>query len=188
MSERSKNGLTRRDFLGKTAVVAGAASLFPGLFPAAGAKVAAPAAGYHSLTTAEATFTEAMVNALCPADQLTPDGATCGLASFIDGQLAGEFGAQPSPKWPLSNKEFFKTGVAAANEASLWRSGVPFHQLHPSDARVFLAEIASGQVRDTGVSLAFWHKQVVDPLLVQAAFSGPVYLAYDNSVFTKIFG
>src|SRR3990172_4225595 len=111
MSEPSMNGLTRRDFLGKTVVLAGAMPFVPGLFPSARATVAAPAANYRSLTQSEATFTEALVNALCPADNLTPNGVTCGLATAIDGQLAGEFGAQPSSQWPLSKEEFFKDGV-----------------------------------------------------------------------------
>jgi gluconate 2-dehydrogenase gamma chain len=33
-----------------------------------------------------------MVNVMCPADALTPGGVDCGLAAYIDRQLAGGFG------------------------------------------------------------------------------------------------
>ena len=33
-----------------------------------------------------------MVNIMCPADALTPNGVDCGLATYIDRQLAGDFG------------------------------------------------------------------------------------------------
>ena len=49
-------------------------------------------AGYESLGPTEAAFVEAMVNVMCPADSLTPNGVDCGLATFIDRQLAGAFG------------------------------------------------------------------------------------------------
>lgn len=48
--------------------------------------------GYQFFSTGEAAFIEALVNTMCPADSLTADGVTCGLATFMDRQLAGEFG------------------------------------------------------------------------------------------------
>src|SRR5215813_7586282 len=51
-----------------------------------------PEAGYQSLSPDEAGFVEAMVNIMCPADSLTPNGVDCGLAIYIDRQLAGGFG------------------------------------------------------------------------------------------------
>ena len=41
----------------------------------------------------EAAFVEVVVNALCPADHLTPDGVTAGLAAAIDAQLSDESAA-----------------------------------------------------------------------------------------------
>ena len=51
-----------------------------------------PARGYLSLGADEAAFVESMVDAMCPADALTPAGTACGLAVYIDRQLAGDFG------------------------------------------------------------------------------------------------
>src|ERR1044071_1058772 len=71
-----------------TQVVAARAD--PAAAPAA-PNAAAPA-GYQSLGPGEAAFVEALVNVMCPADSLTPNGVDCGLATYIDRQLAGDFG------------------------------------------------------------------------------------------------
>jgi hypothetical protein len=52
----------------------------------------APEAGYQSLAPDEAGFVETLVNVMWPADHLTPSGVDCGLAVYIDRQLAGGFG------------------------------------------------------------------------------------------------
>jgi gluconate 2-dehydrogenase gamma chain len=49
-------------------------------------------AGYESLGPTEVAFVEAIVNVMCPADALTPNGVDCGLALFIDRQLAAGYG------------------------------------------------------------------------------------------------
>ena len=179
--------LTRRDFLGKAVVMAGALPFVPGLSPFPRSAGAAPAAGYASLTRADATFTEALVNALCPADRLTPNGVDCGLARYIDLALAGEFGAQRSSHGSLSREAFYKGGVKAVDAASERRFGRSFSQLRASDAGVLLAEVANGRVTDATVPLAAWHREVVAPLLVQASFSAGIYDKYDNNVFVKLF-
>src|SRR5438874_12831131 len=103
----------RRGFLG-VAAATGAASLAPGLLigtawlaeasePAPSqsvdasastidAKLPSPVPGYLSFGPDEAGFVEVMVNVMCPADALTPGGVDCGLAAYIDRQLAGGFG------------------------------------------------------------------------------------------------
>ena len=45
--------------------------------------------GYETLSKDEASFVEAMVNARCPVDALTPNGVDCGLAICIDRQPKG---------------------------------------------------------------------------------------------------
>src|SRR4051812_14446065 len=103
----------RRDFLG-VAAATGAASLAPGVLigtaalaetsePAPSQSLGASAStiagklpsavpGYLSFGPDEAGFVELMVNVMCPADALTPGGVDCGLAAYIDRQLAGGFG------------------------------------------------------------------------------------------------
>jgi gluconate 2-dehydrogenase gamma chain len=208
MSESTLTRPTRRGFLGTAVALSGVAPLAPSLWTlsstaveaAAPALPAAPAFRYRSLTPDEASFTEAMVNVLCPADALTPDGVTCGLAQFVDRHLAGDFGrrcaqgawehggAGPRAGWPLTQEQFFKAGVAAANTACEKRFGVRFDRLAASDAARFLHEIGAGRITDADLPLSAWLNDVVDPVLVEACFAGPIYDGYNNKVFWKLFG
>ena len=85
---------------------------------------------YTFLTAPEAAFIEAAVDRLIPADDLTPGGTDCGVAVFIDRQLAGAWGSGDQTymqgPWqkgvptqgyqsPLTPAEVFRAGIAAAN-------------------------------------------------------------------------
>src|SRR5262249_10209104 len=147
MSSKTDAKFGRRGFLKGVAAATGAAPLAPQLLAAtgvaaativaqsgaapAGAEPAAPnlpepEAGYESLSPDEAGFVEAMVTVMCPADSLTPNGVDCGLAVYIDRQLAGGFGKgerlymrgpwrqgkpQHGYQLPLTPEQFFKAGV-----------------------------------------------------------------------------
>ena len=182
---RTEPGLSRRGFLGSTLALAGTLPLVAAepvaavALPAVTAPLV-PAPRYLSLSSAEAAFTEAMVNALCPADHLTPDGVTSGLASAIDAQLAGTDGV-------LGQRELFRAGVAAVDRACAASAGRPLSDLAPPEARRFLQEVAAGQV-DADFPIASWWADVVDPLLKQACFSGVVYEAHGSTMFVKMFG
>ena len=92
---------TRRDFL-KGAAVGTAAALTPAAVTPAPAQTPAPAAAHApaaaepqawlTLNHTEADFITAAVDTLIPADELSPSGSDCGVAAFIDRQLAGAFG------------------------------------------------------------------------------------------------
>src|SRR5438309_11093214 len=141
--------------IGAAAVAAGSAIAAPASAQPAGAPIAsAPAFGYESLGPDEASFVEAMVNVMCPADNLTPGGVDCGLAVFIDRQLAGGFGKgerlymrgpwkkgkpQLGYQLPLTPEQFFKEGVAAADAACVKRSGKTFYQLEPAQQDAYLS-------------------------------------------------
>ena len=45
-----------------------------------------------TLTATEDAFVAAAVDTLIPADELSPSGSACGVATFIDRQLAGAYG------------------------------------------------------------------------------------------------
>src|SRR5262245_10775988 len=51
--------------------------------PTAAPAAAETAAGYQSLGPDEIAFVETMVNVMCPADALTPNGVECGLATYM---------------------------------------------------------------------------------------------------------
>jgi gluconate 2-dehydrogenase gamma chain len=155
----------RRGFLG-VAAATGAASLAPGVLIGTGATTAAlaeasepapsqsmdaspstiaaklpsPVPGYLSFGPDEAGFVEVM----CPADALTPGGVDCGLAAYIDRQLAGGFGkgarlyirgpwreGKPELGYqlPLTPEQFFKAGLAAADAACRKRNRKAFSEL-----------------------------------------------------------
>lgn len=161
------------------------------------------AATYLSLGPDDAAFVEAMVNVMCPADRLTPSGAECGLALYIDRQLAGGFGKgdrlymrgpwrrgkpQLGYQLPLRPEQFFKVGVAAAQETCSKRFGKLFDQLAPVEADAFLQALADGKVEHPRVPLASWFNELVYPLFVQVCFADPVYGGNRNAVFWKMIG
>ncbi|OWJ69072.1 gluconate 2-dehydrogenase subunit 3 family protein [Inquilinus limosus] len=211
---------TRRSILAAT----GAAPLAPRLFlggtaaaallgrpqpssaqPVGDAALPPPAAGYLSLGPDEAGFVEALVDVMCPADGLTPSGVDCGLAVFIDRQLAGGFGKgdrlymrgpwqQGKPQLgyqlPLTPEQFFKVGIAAADAACRQRFGKGFGELAEAEAEAdgFLHDVAGGKVTDERVPLASWFNELVYPLFIQACFADPIYGGNAGKVFWKMIG
>src|SRR6202451_2738844 len=140
-----KSPIRRRNFL-MGAGTAVAASLAP---PGAAEAQTAPNAASAppdaepllTLTQTEHAFFVAAVDTLIPVDDLSPSGSQCGVATFIDRQLAGAYGggarlyrggavgqgkAQLGYQLPLNPREFFRAGIAAANEWSRKTSGKDF--------------------------------------------------------------
>jgi gluconate 2-dehydrogenase gamma chain len=219
MSKKDTSGFDRRDVL-KQIVTVGSAPLSSGVLAAttvaattvaqtdpaaaqAAAPATAPAAGYQSLGPDDAAFVEAFVNAMCPADHLTPNGVDCGLATFIDRQLAGGYGQgenlymhgpwkkgkpQLGYQLPLTPAQFFKAGIAAANAACQSRFGKGFDALTADDADLFLRDLAAGKVTDVRVPLAEWFNELAYPLFTQACFADPIYGGNNGKVFWRMIG
>jgi gluconate 2-dehydrogenase gamma chain len=200
--------LPRRIFLKQIAASSGALAVAaPGIATAADAAPAAPAApalvGYQSFSPDEAEFVETLVNIMCPADNLTPNGVDCGLATFIDRQLAGDFGRGDrlyrSGPWhrgkpqlgyqlPLTPEQFFKTGVAAAKAACTTKLGKGFDELSEAEANAFLTDLAGGKYDDPRAPLAEWFNDLVYPLFTQACYADPLYGGNRGKVFWKLIG
>src|SRR5258706_15583374 len=211
-------GRERRDFLKQVGAIAGVvpishrvigiASVGVVAAAASSAKagdspLAAPFTGYQFFGPDEATFVEALVNVMCPADELTPNGVDCGLATFIDRQLAGAFGAgqgrymrgpwkkgkpQLGFQLPLTPRQFFNAGIAAARDACAKRYSKSFDLLAPAGANTFLTELAGGRVSVPQVPLALWFIELVYPLFAQACFADPLYGGNNDKVFWKMIG
>lgn len=185
---------------------AGTAGVAMATEAAAGTGAATPVPardGYTLLGPEEAAFVEMLVDVMCPADAVTPRGTDCGLATYIDRQLAGDFGKggrmyshgpwiagkpQQGYQLPLKPAEFFKAGIAAARAAAQARFGKPFDQLSAADADAFLVDLAAGKVTDARLSLADWFSQLAYPLFQQACFADPVYGGNRDKVFWKAIG
>src|SRR5437016_4105638 len=92
------DSIGRRNFLlgAGTAVAAGLApaAAAKAQTAQAGAAAAAPAdvGPLLTLTAAEHAFFVAAADTIIPADELSPSGSECGVATFIDRQLAGAYG------------------------------------------------------------------------------------------------
>jgi gluconate 2-dehydrogenase gamma chain len=213
-SERTFPG--RRDVLKGLATGAGAAPLSPIFFGGSaaaketGADSTSPSVGtrdasegYQSFGPREAAFVEALVNVMCPADDMTPNGVDCGLAVYFDRQLAGAFGKgarlymqgpwrKGKPQFgyqlPLTPEQFFKQGVAAVDGACKARFGKIFSALPFDVADAFLVEVAADKVSGASVSLASWFQELVYPLFAQACFADPIYGGNRDKIFWRMIG
>jgi len=199
--------------------VAGVAAVIPiqalAIAPIAAAAASAPSAasapapespvpdGYQSFSTDEAAFVEAVVSTMCPADDLTPDGVACGLATFMDRQLAGGFGngerlymegpwsaGKPEQGYqlPFDPAGFFRAGLAAAQAACQAANGMKLEQLAPAQRDAFLTALAQGKVAGDRVVLSQWFNELVYPLFEQACFADPVYGGNRDKVFWRMVG
>jgi gluconate 2-dehydrogenase gamma chain len=219
MSDNDAARFARRDVLKRIATAAGTVPLAPALLATTGTAVATTAAqaqtppaaapqaaaepGYQSLGPDEAAFVENLVNVMCPADHLTPSGVDCGLALFIDRQLAGGFGQgerlymqgpwrKGKPQFgyqlPMTPEQFFKAGIAAANAACRQRYSKSFAALPAADADAFLKDLAAGKVTDARVPLAEWFNDLAYPLFAQACYADPIYGGNRDKVFWRMIG
>lgn len=219
-SEIDDRTAPRRGFLKQIAGAAGSIPLAPALVGSAvagtavgaNAQAAAPApagpvvnqvVGYTCFSQDEAAFVETMVNIMCPADELSPNGVDCGLAIYIDRQLSGDFGrgwkrymqgpfgqGKPQQGWqlPLNPEQLFKAGVEAANAACVKKYGKPFDQISATDGNAFLNDLANNKVSDERIPLGQWFNELVYPLFNQACFADPIYGGNVDKVFWKMIG
>ncbi len=198
----------RRDFLRMTTALTGLVTL-PVAVGAAEAS-ATPAHQtdatpmvYLALDPGEADFVEQLVNVMCPPDGLAASGVECGLATFFDRQLAGSFGrgerlfmqgpwrpGRPEDGYqlPMNPRQYFKLGLAAADQACEKLHGRKFAALSAVGADSFLQELASGNLSDAPFELRIWFDELVYPLFTQACFADPVYGGNRDKVFWKMIG
>ncbi|HTY65223.1 MAG TPA: gluconate 2-dehydrogenase subunit 3 family protein [Alphaproteobacteria bacterium] len=171
------------------------------------AKTAAPAKApapepLLTLTATEAAFISAAVDTFIPADDLSPSGTECGVAVFIDRQLAGAWGSgarlyrdgpylkgkpEHGYQLPLTPREFFRAGIAAANEWTLKLHGKEFDRLSPADREAVLKEFEQGKVQFEGFS----SKQFFEALLeitMEGFFSDPIYGGNRHMAAWKMIG
>jgi gluconate 2-dehydrogenase gamma chain len=206
----------RRFLLGASTAVAGiaAAGTPPaGVTPAAAqtppvpTPQTAPAAGAApepllTLTAAEHAFVVAAADTLIPADELTPSGSECGVATFIDRQLASAWGggakmyrngpfrkARPEYGYqlPLTPREFFAAGIAAANDWTRKSYGKEFDRLTPQQREEAMKALEQGKAEFPD----FDSRQFFDALLhitMEGFFADPIYGGNRNKVSWKMVG
>jgi gluconate 2-dehydrogenase gamma chain len=191
----------RREFL----TVAGAAALAPAA-PAAAQQVSAtpstkitetPPATQPppvdepllTLTATEHAFFVAAADTIIPPDQLSPSGSDCGVANFIDRQLAGAYGTGarlyrqgPFPKGKpeqgyqlsLNPREFFRAGVASANEFTRKAYGKDFDRLNEEQRVIALKTMEEGKAEFKGFGSAMFFNALLQ-ITMEGFFADPIY-------------
>jgi gluconate 2-dehydrogenase gamma chain len=142
-----------------------------------------------TLTETEHAFFVAAADAFIPADELSPSGSQCGVVAFIDRQLAGAYGNGarlyrdgPFPKGkpelgyqlPLNPREFFRAGIAAANEWSRKTYGKDFDRLAAADRDAALKAMETGKAEFSGSSSRMFFEALLQ-IAMEGFFADPVY-------------
>lgn len=142
-----------------------------------------------TLTATEHAFVVAAADALIPADDLSPSGSECGVATFIDRQLAGAYGsgarlyrdgpfAKAKPELgyqlPLTPREFFRAGIAAANEWSRKTYGEDFDRLAPAVRVAALKAMETGKAEFPSFSSRMFFNALLT-ITMEGFFADPIY-------------
>jgi gluconate 2-dehydrogenase gamma chain len=200
------NPIRRRNFL-MGAGTAVAASLAPPAAEAQTPPAAAPAPSDQpqpmlTLTATEQAFFAAAADAMIPADELSPSGSDCGVAVFIDRQLAGAYGAgarlyrdgpfaKAKPEFgyqlPLNPREFFRAGIAAANDWSRKTYGKDFDRLADADRVTALKAMEEGKAEFSGVSSRGFFEALLQ-ITMEGFFADPIYGGNRNMASWKMVG
>ena len=198
--------IPRRDFL-KGAMV-GTAALAAGNAAPAAAQTAAsgtPSADAEPLLTLTATehaFIVAAVDTIIPADELSPSGSDCGVATFIDRQLAGAYGMGarlyrqgPFPKakpelgyqLALNPREFFRAGIEQANAWTRKTYGKEFDRLGEADREAALKTMEAGKACFPGFSSNMFFDALLQ-ITMEGFFADPIYGGNRDKASWKMVG
>ncbi|HEY6255411.1 MAG TPA: gluconate 2-dehydrogenase subunit 3 family protein [Xanthobacteraceae bacterium] len=199
--------IPRRSFLvgAGTAVAAGLAPAANAQTPAAAPARAAAASEPEpllTLTPTEHAFVAAAADALIPADELSPSGSDCGVAVFIDRQLAGAYGSGarlyrdgPFPKGkpelgyqlPLNPREFFRAGIAAANDWTRKTYGKDFDRLAEKEREAALKAMEAGKAEFASFSSAMFFDALLQ-ISMEGFFADPIYGGNRDKAAWKMVG
>jgi len=186
--------IARRNFLlgAGTAVAASVTSQAPAQAqtPAAPAAPSAPEPEVRlTLTETEYAFFVAAADTMIPADELSPSGGQCGVATFIDRQLAGAYGSGarlyrdgPFPKGKpelgyqlaLNPREFFRAGIAAANDWTRKTYGKDFDRLPEKDREAALKAMEEGKAPFPGFTSTMFFNALLQ-ITMEGFFADPIY-------------
>jgi len=157
---------------------------------------------YTFLTAPEAAFIEAAVDRLIPADDLTPGGTDCGVAIFIDRQLAGAWGTgdrmymqgpwhkgTPTQGYqsPMTPAEFFRAGIAATHAYCRKTYQKEFDRLTIDQQVNVLQDMEQGKAALEGVGAQEFFNLLLATTM-QGFFSDPVYGGNRDKVAWKMVG
>jgi gluconate 2-dehydrogenase gamma chain len=154
------------------------------------------------LNEAEHAFVVAAVDTMIPADELSPSGSECGVAVFIDRQLASAWGGgaklyragpyfkgkpEQGYQLALTPAEFITTGIAAADQWSRRTYGSDFARLDAGTRVAALKAMEEGKAEfDNFSSRAFFAR--LHALTMEGFFGDPIYGGNRNMVSWRMLG
>jgi gluconate 2-dehydrogenase gamma chain len=157
---------------------------------------------FVTLTAVEAAFITAAVDTLIPADELSPSGSDCGVAIFIDRQLASAWGGgarsyrtgpfvkgkpEQGNQLPLTPREYFESGIAAANAWTRKTHGKDFDRLSPADRVTALKEMEEGKATFENFDAKGFFSQL-HAITMAGFFSDPIYGGNRDKIGWKVLG
>ena len=209
----SKDTVPRRQFLlgaGLVGTSLAGTAIAAGLPEPVEAQQGAPAAAppapevepFVTLTALEAAFIVAAVDTLIPADELSPSGSDCGVAIFIDRQLGSAWGGgakmyrsgpfvrgkpEQGYQLPLTPREYFAAGIAAANAWSHKTYGKDFERLASADRVAALKAMEDGKATFENFDAKAFFGQL-HGITMAGFFADPIYGGNRDKVGWKLLG
>jgi gluconate 2-dehydrogenase gamma chain len=155
-----------------------------------------------ALNETEHAFIVAAVDTLIPADELSPSGSDCGVATFIDRQLASAWGGgakmyragpfrkgEPEQGYQLAltPAEFFSAGIAAANAWSRKTYGRDFDRLSPDKRVEAVKAMHDGKAEFADFSSRAFFARLL-AITMEGFFSDPIYGGNRNKAGWRMIG
>jgi gluconate 2-dehydrogenase gamma chain len=174
----------------------------PAVSPAPAAAAAPQPEPLLFLNETQHAFVVAVVDTMIPADELSPSGSDCGLATYIDRQLASAWGGgakmyrsgpflkgkpEQGYQLPLTPAEFVTTGIAAANEWSRKTYGKDFDRLDPDKRIEALKAMEEGKAAFVNFSSRGFFARML-ALTMEGFFGDPIYGGNRNKASWRMLG
>ena len=157
---------------------------------------------YLTLTATEVAFLSAMADTIIPADELSPSGSDCGVVTYIDRQLAGAYGAgskvyrsgpfqrgkpEQGYQLALTPRQYFESGIEAANAWSRKTYGKEFDRLSAADRDAALKAMDDGKAQFEHFGAKAFADRVI-AMVMEGFFSDPMYGGNRDKAGWKMLG
>ncbi len=205
-------GFRRRDIIAAAALLiaaqrSGHAAIIEGRMPwrpgAGNPPKPAITSTWIFFSPSEAETVEAIVDRLIPPDPETPGGKDAGCASFIDNQLAGEYGSseglytsgpfqkgkpQQGPQSPLTPADIYRIGIVELNRYAQGKyGGKTFAKLSDEEKDEVIGGLEKGAVALQNLDSETFFKHLLKDT-VEGFFADPVYGGNRNMAGWKMIG
>ena len=157
---------------------------------------------YLYLTPPEVRFLDAAVSCLVPADELGPGAREAGVTAFIDGQLAGDWGAharnyqhgpwqdgtpQQGYQSPLAPREIYREAIRNIDDHCREMYGGPFHALERTRQEDVIHSLEEGTLTlESAPSRLFFELLLRNT--EEGFFSDPIYGGNKGKIGWRLIG